>query len=71
MPMFEYVCRACGERFEEIRSRDQKQPAPACPACSSEQVIKLFSSFASLSPGSPSGSAGPGGSSCGGSSRFT
>ncbi|HSB35726.1 MAG TPA: zinc ribbon domain-containing protein [Thermoanaerobaculia bacterium] len=71
MPMFEYVCRACGERFEEIRSREQEQPPPVCPACASEQVTKLFSSFASPSPGSPSGSRGSGSSSCGGSGRFT
>ena len=71
MPMFEYVCRACGERFEEIRSRDPEQPAAVCPTCGSEQVVKLFSSFASPSAGSSSGSAGSGGSSCGGSGRFT
>ncbi len=71
MPMFEYVCRACGERFEELRSRDQEQPAPVCPECGSGQVVKLFSSFASLSPGSPSGPKSSGRSSCGGSGRFT
>lgn len=71
MPMFEYVCRACGERFEEIRSRDLEQPAPVCPACGSEQVIKLFSSFASPSTGSSAGSAASGSPSCGGSGRFT
>jgi putative FmdB family regulatory protein len=70
MPMFEYVCRACGERFEELRSREQDQPAPACPECGSEQVVKLFSAFASPSSGSTSGTGGPGGPSCG-SSRFT
>jgi len=71
MPMFEYVCRACGERFEELRSRDQDSRAPACPECGSEQVVKLFSSFASRSSGSPSGSRGSGSSSCGGPGRFT
>jgi putative FmdB family regulatory protein len=71
MPMFEYVCRACGERFEELRGRDPEQPAPACPACGSEQVVKLFSAFASHTTGSPSASAGSGGASCGGSRRFT
>jgi putative FmdB family regulatory protein len=71
MPMFEFVCRTCGERFEEIRSRDPEQPAPTCPECGSEQVVKLFSSFASPSAGWSSGSAGSGGPSCGGSGRFT
>jgi putative FmdB family regulatory protein len=71
MPMFEYICRTCGQRFEEIRGRDPEQPAPVCPECGSEQVVKLCSSFASPSSGSPSGLAGSGGASCGGSRRFT
>ena len=67
MPMFEYVCRACGERFEELRSVRDEGPGPACPACGSEEVAKLFSAFATSSAGTRVGET----SSCGGSGRFT
>jgi putative FmdB family regulatory protein len=71
MPMFEYVCRACGKRFEELRSRVPDQLAPVCPRCGSAQVEKLFSPFASISPSSPPGATSSGSSPCGGSGRFT
>jgi putative FmdB family regulatory protein len=70
MPMFEYVCRACGERFEELRSADPADPRPVCPECGSEEVVKLFSSFATSSS-NPVRGGGGGASSCGGSRRFT
>lgn len=70
MPMFEYVCRACGERFEELRSVRDEGPGPVCPECGSEKVVKLLSTFAAPSPTS-SRTAGGGASSCGGSRRFT
>jgi len=34
VPMYEYRCGACGERFEELRSADAA--APACPRCGAE-----------------------------------
>lgn len=68
MPMFEYVCRECGEHFEELRSVRDDGPPPECPACGSTQVQKLFSSFATSSAGAGGGG---GSSSCGGSRRFT
>lgn len=70
MPMFEYACRRCGERFEELRSARDEGPPPACPTCGSEDVVKLFSPFATAAGGG-SRSGGGGASSCGGSGRFT
>jgi putative FmdB family regulatory protein len=67
MPMFEYVCRECGERFEELRSVRDDGPLPECPACGSTEATKLFSAFATSS----AGTGGGGASSCGGSGRFT
>jgi len=67
MPMFEFVCRKCGERFEELRSARDEGPPAECPSCGSTSVLKIFSPFATSSPGTGSG----GSSSCGGSSRFT
>jgi putative FmdB family regulatory protein len=43
MPVFEYVCRKCGQRFEKIvRGGEQ----PACPECKSKRLEKQLSVFA-------------------------
>ena len=45
MPIFEYVCNACGHQFEFL-----KLPAtttvPSCPACQSENLQRQLSGFA-------------------------
>ena len=43
MPLFEYRCRDCEKRFEEIVLGDAK---PRCPSCESRKVEKLLSVFA-------------------------
>jgi putative FmdB family regulatory protein len=56
MPIYEYRCRACDERFEElVRSSG---PAVACPSCGTADVERLLSVFAgvggsSAAPSSP------------------
>ena len=42
MPIYEYRCEKCGERFEEYLSVSSK-PAPPCPTCSSEKTNRLMS----------------------------
>lgn len=43
MPLYEYSCRACGQRFETlVRTGD----TPACPACGAADLERLISSFA-------------------------
>ena len=44
MPIFEYECRACGKRFEELVMGSS--PEIVCPACGSCDAEKLFSPFA-------------------------
>jgi putative FmdB family regulatory protein len=41
MPVYEFECRSCGERFEELAPSDTQ--ALACPACSSRQTRRLLS----------------------------
>ena len=45
MPIFEYVCNACGHQFEFL-----KLPAttavPSCPACQSANLTRRLSGFA-------------------------
>ncbi len=44
MPIFDYKCRDCGEKFEQIvRSGDD---AVECPGCGSAAVDRQFSGFA-------------------------
>lgn len=42
MPLYEYECRTCGKRFEQIR-RVAEADVAACPFCSGADVTKLLS----------------------------
>ena len=44
MPIYEYRCTKCDERFEEYLSTSTK-PAPPCPKCGAESVERLWSSI--------------------------
>ena len=44
MPIYEYECEACGERFDKlVRSIHQEPPQVACPACQCTEVRRLIS----------------------------
>jgi putative FmdB family regulatory protein len=44
MPIYEFVCRKCGRRFESlVRLGGEKEVA--CPECGAADVQKLLSSF--------------------------
>jgi len=47
VPVYEFECEECGERFEELASSDTR--SLTCPACGSERTRRL------LSPVSPPG----------------
>ncbi len=59
MPIFEYQCKDCGHRFEQIVFRSEA--LTKCPVCHSHETERLISSFA-MSGGSTksAGSCGPG-----------
>jgi putative FmdB family regulatory protein len=44
MPIYEYRCEGCGERFEERLTAADR--SPACSACGSRSVSRLWSPFA-------------------------
>jgi putative FmdB family regulatory protein len=46
MPIYEYRCEPCAERFEEL-VRSPEAPV-ACPMCGSEEVERLLSTFAGV-----------------------
>ena len=43
MPLYEYQCDACGDRFEKI-VKFSDPPLETCPKCGGGPVQKLFSS---------------------------
>jgi putative FmdB family regulatory protein len=46
MPLYEYICKSCGERFEKlVRMSDQPQSI-ACPTCTGAEVERALSTFA-------------------------
>ncbi len=68
MPLYEYRCAECGQKFEELVSFDKSNDME-CPNCGSKNTQKLVSTFATM--GSSSGGASAA-SSCGPSgSPFT
>jgi putative FmdB family regulatory protein len=49
MPLYEYACRGCGNRFEAlVRGSD----VPTCPSCGSSDLEHLLSMFAVSTAGS-------------------
>jgi putative FmdB family regulatory protein len=62
VPIYEYVCADCGERFDRLQR--VSDPQPACPVCGAGGVRRAISLIGGLTgSGAPSASAGCG---CGG-----
>lgn len=52
MPIYEYVCPACGNRFEKIhRQRSDKQPCPICGAVARPAVSRPADTSANCNSG--------------------
>lgn len=67
MPIYEYVCDSCDERFEKIVIN--KQQEIACPKCGGKKATIQLSVFATAGGGSSPASGGGftgGGGCCGG-----
>jgi len=54
MPLYEYKCCKCGEKFEELVS--SSDATVRCPECGSEETERLISVFAAGNTGSTGGS---------------
>jgi putative FmdB family regulatory protein len=48
MPIYEYRCESCAEKFEVLTRFAERDKAQACPTCESTRTRVLVSSFASL-----------------------
>jgi putative FmdB family regulatory protein len=45
MPIYEYKCRKCGEKFEEYRGVYESDTEVRCPKCGSQDTERQISSF--------------------------
>jgi putative FmdB family regulatory protein len=69
MPIYEFACRSCEHRFEELVKVNGAAPAVDCPHCGSAEVTRLLSTFAVRSGSSTTDWSAPadtGGGCCGG-----
>lgn len=67
MPIYEYQCKACKAKFEELATADE---AVSCPSCKSTDTAKLVSACCHQGCRATTGSYSPastgGGGGCGG-----
>ncbi len=72
MPIYEYRCESCAEKFDVLTRFAERDSAQVCPACESTKTKVLVSSFASFSSSGDtaasdfSSESGGGGGCCGG-----
>jgi putative FmdB family regulatory protein len=70
MPLYEYHCEECGNRFEILQRLGEGAEGLNCPRCGFNQVEKRFSTFAANSGGDsgPMATSAPMGGCCQGTS---
>jgi len=61
MPIYTYVCKDCGERFDLLVGVSSEKVELKCKKCNSKNVEKTLTAF---SVGCPGGKAGSSGASC-------
>lgn len=57
MPIYEYECQSCGEKFEQRRGITESDSQVKCPKCKAKHPRRIFSAFAK--GGSSSGCCAP------------
>ena len=46
VPIYEYTCQGCGERFEQLQRSMTSEVKPKCPKCGSPKTVRALSVFA-------------------------
>ena len=66
MPLYEYSCKKCGNRFELLRPMSLANQSAPCPKCSDNatRALSVFASFSLDSNGMPASIGGGGGCPC-------
>jgi putative FmdB family regulatory protein len=55
MPIYEYVCQDCGEKYEKFVRSSTAKVKLMCPSCGSERGDKAFSVFGAIGGSAKSG----------------
>jgi putative FmdB family regulatory protein len=50
MPLYDFRCAECGERFEARVAYDERPPCPACGARGSERLLSSFAGPFTIRP---------------------
>jgi putative FmdB family regulatory protein len=66
MPIYEYVCKDCGARFDALRSMKDADASIACKTCQSQQTTRQLSVFFAQSGGRVVAGASSGCATCSG-----
>lgn len=45
MPIYEYRCQKCGEKFDKLVRSSAEPQTVTCPRCGADEVRKAFSLF--------------------------
>lgn len=66
MPVYEYCCAECGDRFEKLASMARREASVVCPACGglSDRLISVSALLGGGSPIAAGGCCGGGGGGC-------
>jgi len=69
MPIYQYYCPECKEKFELLRRISQLEEPASCPKCkrSSTKILSKFASFSKDANGNTASVTGSGCSTCGAS----
>jgi putative FmdB family regulatory protein len=59
MPIYEYVCEKCGNKFDEFFWADEDTSKLKCPKCGDKKLTKTVSAFSTGSKGSKDSSCAP------------
>ncbi len=59
MPIFEYICKDCGKKFEAIVFGSNKAECPSCHSSKLEQQLSVFAVAGGEAKSSPSSDAAP------------
>lgn len=66
MPIYEYLCNDCGERYEKlVMSKSQAIECPKCASRKKTAQLSVFSAATKGSNGASASSASSGGGACG------
>jgi len=53
MPIYEYLCQDCGNKFEKLVRRAADASDTECPSCGQKHLKQEYSTFAAHAGGSP------------------